>query len=141
MRRELSEETQQALEAITKATGGHALHIYQPLICDCCKDEKREAFPYGIHDRAGKYWEHLCNDCFDALAAPVETEPFCPICGAPMYWEECWSGCDEGYHSRYDEDPLFYDEDDCEVCDICQGKGGYWVCLSPEEHVETGEVA
>lgn len=70
------------------------------------------------------------------MTEPDIIEPRCPICGGLMAWEECWNGCDDGYHSLYEEDPLWYDEDDEEVCEICEGKGGYWICLRPEEHRE-----
>lgn len=29
---------------------------------------------------------------------------------------------------------LWYDEDDVEVCEICNGMGGYWVCPNAEKH-------
>lgn len=62
------------------------------------------------------------------------TEPTCTVCGAPMEWQDCWNGCDDGYFDLYDEDPLWYDEDDVQACDICDGKGGYWVCPDAERH-------
>lgn len=62
------------------------------------------------------------------------TEPVCTVCGAPMEWQDCWNGCDDGYFDLYDEDPLWYDEDDVQACDICDGKGGYWVCPDAEGH-------
>ena len=52
----------------------------------------------------------------------------------PEEWEECWNGCEDGFFNMYDDDPLFYDEDDTEVCEICQGMGGYWVCPNAENH-------
>lgn len=58
----------------------------------------------------------------------------CFICGNYMEWEDCWNGCDDGYHNLYDEDPLWYDEDDIEVCTICEGRGGYWVCPNAGNH-------
>lgn len=69
-----------------------------------------------------------------------EAEPFCSICGGLMAWEPCWNGCDEGYIDLYEEDPLFYDEDDCELCQICEGRGGYWVCMSSDKHGEPANV-
>lgn len=67
---------------------------------------------------------------------PDMMEPFCPVCGGPMVWEPCWNGCDEGYIDLYEEDPLWYDEDDCELCQICEGEGGFWVCMSLDRHKE-----
>lgn len=68
-----------------------------------------------------------------------QQEPTCEICSQPMEWEDCWNGCDDGYLSLYDEDPLFYDEDDQEVCDICDGKGGWWVCPVAYHHQKLEE--
>jgi len=58
--------------------------------------------------------------------------PDCPDCGQPMDWLVCWNGCDEGYftyeeHLQY-EDPLWYDPGDEEMCQECQGHGGWWRC-------------
>ncbi len=49
----------------------------------------------------------------------------CPHCGNPFTrWRRCqWSGCEDGYISLYDEDPLYYDEDDEEMCEDCRGTG------------------
>ena len=69
---------------------------------------------------------------------PLETdeydEPGCPICGGSMFWEDCWQCGGQGYRELYDEDPLWYDEDDTEECDICDGKGGYYICLDAKQH-------
>lgn len=36
-----------------------------------------------------------------------------------------------------EEDPLWYDEDDWEDCDICRGAGGYRECINvPHDKVE-----
>ncbi len=43
------------------------------------------------------------------------------------YWYCCWQCGGEGWISRYEEDPLYYDEDDEYPCDICKGKGGWRV--------------
>lgn len=72
---------------------------------------------------------------------PDVVEPFCSICGGPMVWESCWNGCDDGYIDLYEEDPLWYDDDDIETCRICGGAGGYWQCLTPDRHVKTKEPA
>ena len=135
------ELTPEMLEAMTKAaqalTNGQAaqIHVNPPSICDHCKDADKEAFPYHVYDSNGELWEDLCNECFDALGcAYQETEPVCAVCGMCMEWEDCWNGCEDGFFNLYEEDPLFYDEDDTEVCEICKGQGGYWVCPNAENH-------
>ena len=45
-------------------------------------------------------------------------------------WLPCWNGCDDGYFDGYDDDPLWYDEGDMEVCGVCLGEGGWSVCPS-----------
>lgn len=37
--------------------------------------------------------------------------------------EDCWSCGGEGWVSRHDEDPLWYDEDDLYPCEVCGGVG------------------
>jgi hypothetical protein len=153
------ELTPEMFGAIAKAaqalTNGQAtqIHVNQPRICDHCKDANREAFPYHVYDSNGVLWEDLCNQCFDELgcAYPDDGDPpdpdtivifdnpddqlmICPVCGTCMEWEDCWNGCDDGYFDMYEEDPLWYDEDDVEVCDICEGRGGYWVCPNAGKH-------
>lgn len=107
-------------------------------ICEHCKNMSRDAFPYGVHDRDGKYWEILCNDCFEALGCefPHDMDMVCSVCGCGMEWQGCWNGCDDGFLDLYDEDPLWYDEDDVEVCSVCDGRGGWWVCPGAAEHTK-----
>ena len=53
----------------------------------------------------------------------------CQTCGCcSQYWEDCDVCGGEGYCEMYEEDPLWYDEDDVAPCAVCQGKGGWWVC-------------
>lgn len=40
---------------------------------------------------------------------------------------ECWNCGGEGYRDLYEEDPMWYDEDEVEKCEICEGKGFYIV--------------
>lgn len=57
----------------------------------------------------------------------------CEYCGSDSMWETCWQCGGEGGTSGEDlmsEDPLWYTEDDFRECDICDGKGGYYVCLA-----------
>lgn len=45
---------------------GH-IHINLTRICEHCHDEQKEAFPFGTYDLRGKYWNILCNECFEEL--------------------------------------------------------------------------
>ncbi len=59
-----------------------------------------------------------------------EAWPFCIGCGADLIFEDCGI-CDDGYThpgELYDEDPLWYEEDDIERCYQCDGDGGWWLC-------------
>lgn len=47
----------------------------------------------------------------------------CPKCNVGMRARSCESCAGEGFIELYDEDPLWYDEDDTEVCDRCNGHG------------------
>jgi hypothetical protein len=59
---------------------------------------------------------------------------FCKLCGSSMAWEDCWYCGGAGEFDLYDEDPLYYDEDDTERCEECKGRGGYYVCLNVKNH-------
>lgn len=65
------------------------------------------------------------------LTVDVIEEDFCQRCGCcNQDWEEC-TNCEEGYSSHE------CGEDCCNcldprpnvICDICEGKGGWHVCL------------
>lgn len=123
------------VEAFAEIAQGRPFHITPVRICDNCQDESKEAFPYNIDDANGIHFDHLCNDCYDAIIGAHDDDyPFCSICGGPMEWEDCWNGCDDGYFDMYDEDPLWYDEGDLEMCEICKGMGGYWLCPNAKNH-------
>ena len=52
------------------------------------------------------------------------SDEYCPNCGAVMHIRGCSElYCENGYVNRYEEDPLWYDEDDCEQCEECHGMG------------------
>jgi hypothetical protein len=63
-------------------------------------------------------------------ASGLEIECQCARCGGSTVWHDCWN-CDDGYIELYDEDPLWYDPDDIEACDVCRGRGG-WNCCGNE---------
>lgn len=62
----------------------------------------------------------------------VTFDGICPKCECcETVWEQCWScGGDggRGWEDLQSEDPLWYDENDFIICDICNGKGGFNVC-------------
>lgn len=71
----------------------------------------------------------------------AEQAPLCPSCGYRMEWQECEEyGCEDGRVSLYDDDPLWYDEDDTEPCQICAGAGGWWRCPNTPEWCKTHPV-
>jgi len=54
----------------------------------------------------------------------------CPFCGhSPLHTRNC-EHCDDGYVELYDEDPLWYDEDDIEACEHCRATGVLIWCPS-----------
>lgn len=55
----------------------------------------------------------------------------CARCGASTDHIDCAQCGGEGGGSRYEEDPLWYDEDDWWPCDYCRGRGGFIVCGNP----------
>lgn len=52
----------------------------------------------------------------------------CPACGELAKRFQCSDCGGEGYRELYDEDPLWYDPDETETCEICNGTGTYWIC-------------
>ena len=58
----------------------------------------------------------------------------CAICGSFMFWEDCWNGCEDGYLDCFEEDPMWYDEGDVRICDVCEGKGGFYICSNTKNH-------
>lgn len=59
----------------------------------------------------------------------VERDEPCPRCGAITLRQPC-NECDDGFVDLYDEDPLWYDEDDIEPCAACHAMGNHWWCPS-----------
>lgn len=70
------EQTLNALVSLASHLGATSFHTTPIRVCDNCKDESKEAFPYGVKDRDGQHWDDLCNDCFETLgcAYPAEDE-------------------------------------------------------------------
>jgi hypothetical protein len=66
----------------------------------------------------------------------VDYDTSCPHCGhEKTHHRECRE-CEDGLVNRFDEDPLWYDVDECEVCDTCKGKGYEHWCPNCGESVE-----
>ena len=92
--------------------------------------------------------------CRRPLSDGQDWECQCARCGSSVTEEVCsWCGGDGETQpgELYEEDPLWYDEDDTEPCHQCGGEGGWARCISaPEwcdthpmpgrERVESGEV-
>ncbi|MCE5265705.1 MAG: hypothetical protein LLG97_19525 [Deltaproteobacteria bacterium] len=92
--------------------------------------------------------DHTCDRQKSTYKAPAmkrelvpadpepEDGPVCPKCGTEMVWEECWNCGGEGV-SGHDcgEDCCCcaYPEDNVR-CDICEGKGGYYLCPNRKNH-------
>lgn len=63
----------------------------------------------------------------DEWADGIRECPRCQCCS--VTWYLC-NGCDgEGEVSRYDEDPLYYSDDELFPCEECNGMKGWSVCL------------
>lgn len=62
---------------------------------------------------------------------PYGEETMCKKCGSSVYWQEC-EYCEDGYsHHDCGEDTCCCLEPWPNVkCDICNGAGGWWMCLS-----------
>jgi len=72
------------------------------------------------------------KNCQDAKSADID--PMCPRCGSSVDWVTCWS-CDGEGMSGHDcgEDTCCCADPVPNVpCDVCDGKGGWWSCLSSD---------
>lgn len=78
MIKEPSEQMLNALAKMAKAVAADcSFHIVPVYVCDnpACPDKNRDAFPYGVHDAQGRFWNDLCNGCFDTLGCSYEDDP------------------------------------------------------------------
>ncbi len=55
-------------------------------------------------------------------------DTYCPICGAPMEWQDCPAYCNEGYTHDIDADGQHCGEP--YRCGECNGTGGYLECTA-----------
>lgn len=68
----------------------------------------------------------------EMYASGLEIDCQCARCGSSAYSESCGQ-CEDGYVSRYEEDPLWYDEDELFPCEWCDGDGCFHYCGSDAE--------
>ena len=61
---------------------------------------------------------------------PFGQEPFCTVCGSDVLWVDC-ENCEDGYshHDCGEDTCCCLDPLPNVVCDWCDGKGGWYVCL------------
>ncbi len=69
----------------------------------------------------------------EMYAPGVEIDCQCARCGSSCDWVDCWEGCEDGYHNRYEEDPLWYDNAYDQPCHTCHAHGGWQMCISSAE--------
>lgn len=109
--KEPSPQTLEALAAVAQAMGGDgSFHLLVPRICDHCKDEGKEAFPYYVRDAQGRPWEHLCNSCFEALGCAYPDLYTCADC-------EDAGHCGYCFGMGYDPEAIGW-----VVCPVCDGR-------------------
>ena len=55
----------------------------------------------------------------------------CSKCDSEVMWQDCWN-CEEGYsyHDCGEDTCCCIDPQPNVVCDICNGEGGWYVCIS-----------
>jgi len=56
------------------------------------------------------------------MREPDDDPASCPVCGAAMWWEDCWYCHGDGWDEDDDDDP------DDVTCPECRGEGGYLEC-------------
>ena len=56
----------------------------------------------------------------------------CALCGSSVVWEDCQDCGGDGFRGHdCGEDPCCcLDPEENVPCDICDGKGGWWACIS-----------
>lgn len=84
MIKEPDEKTMTFLAGLVKEAGGTGgFHVAPIYVCDHCRDDNREAFPYHVKGKDGAFWHDLCNPCFDELGCAFLSE-------ADQAEEEAW---------------------------------------------------
>jgi len=113
------------LAKMAKAVGGDgSFHVAPIYVCDNpnCPDREREAFPYGVYDAQGRFWNDLCNSCFDSLGCSYgdddigDEDNLCHYCDGDGWgivgldWD-----CEDGVNGPYNGET--------ERCPNCHGSG------------------
>lgn len=75
------------------------------------------------HPHDGRRWECQCARCGSSMESEL-----CGACGGEGFTEP---------GELYEQDPLWYDQDDTEACHKCNGEGGWMLCLSSEKWCQT----
>lgn len=78
--------------------------------------------------------QDIARKCEEFLADNDDDEPFCYTCISSAYWQECENCNGEGFIVE-EVDYFAYGCDEItEGCAICNGKGGWWICLGKVTH-------
>jgi DnaJ-class molecular chaperone len=65
----------------------------------------------------------------------------CPRCGGQLATRDCEDCGGEGYNDDlYEEDPLWYDENEFEKCSHCKGDGIFFWCPNENCHPTDKEI-
>lgn len=55
----------------------------------------------------------------------------CPNCGSDALYFRCHEpGCNGGWIDMHADNPIEYEPGEVERCDVCLGKGHWWICQS-----------
>lgn len=96
--------------------------------------------------------KYSCGDCDPCLGGRPDQCPFstfvgecpkgygfdcrCGRCGSSLEWEPCGACGGEGATAPgelHEQDPLWYDVDDYEVCGQCNGEASFPMCMSSRD--------
>ena len=74
------------------------------------------------------------------IDTPWGEEAICKKCDTEVFWSDCYA-CDEGYshHDCGDDTCCCLNPEPNVKCDICNGEGGWWVCVTCDRKVATKE--
>lgn len=67
----------------------------------------------------------------------------CARCGSTLTWESCGACGGDGCTAPgelYEQDPLWYDMDDIQVCHECGGEAWFPNCISSPEYCEGNPI-
>ena len=67
---------------------------------------------------------------------PWGEKPYCKKCGSDVMWQNC-DQCEEGYshHDCGEDSCCCLDPLPNVVCDVCNGEGGWYVCLGCDSKI------